>query len=290
MGWFEITICAAIMQAVRTALQKSVSGTLGAYAATFARYIYGLPIVAIYCFFILKEFPQLPVLYWFLCLLTGVCQIAATILMLRLMQSRNFTVGSVFAKTEALFVALIGGIFISQSLSLLVWLCIIIGFVGTLFLQKHFTLRSIQIFESSTWLGFACGFLFSITGISIYQGAEISGLPKLEGAALFLFITVSIQVIIMSIWGLFYQRDAIINVIKQPVQSIGIGITSALGSMGWFSAMSLIHPAYVKALGQIEMLFILLISHIIFHEKTRKREYIGIACILFAVIALTLYH
>ena len=49
-----------------------------------------------------------------------------------------------------------------------------------------------------------------------------------------------------------------------------IGLLSFLGSALWFSAFALQKVAFVKVLGQVEIIFAFIISHIFFKEKNKK--------------------
>ncbi|MGB0800028.1 MAG: EamA/RhaT family transporter, partial [Planktomarina sp.] len=53
------------------------------------------------------------------------------------------------------------------------------------------------------------------------------------------------------------------------------------GSLGWFTAFALQNVAYVKALGQVELVFSLAVSALIFGERLTLRE--GIALIVVGV-------
>jgi drug/metabolite transporter (DMT)-like permease len=61
-----------------------------------------------------------------------------------------------------------------------------------------------------------------------------------------------------------------------------------LGSVGWFTASSLQTVAYVKALGQIDFFFTLLITLKIFKESISMREYFGMFLIVVSVFVLLL--
>ncbi len=58
-----------------------------------------------------------------------------------------------------------------------------------------------------------------------------------------------------------------------------VSLTSALGSIGWFSAMALMDVAYVKTLGQIEVLFTIILAKVAMSKKTSTTDYIGLALI-----------
>ena len=67
-----------------------------------------------------------------------------------------------------------------------------------------------------------------------------------------------------------------------------VGFTSVVGSVGWFTAMSLQNAALVKTLGQTEFVVSLLITYLYFGEKISTREYLGIALIAISVIIVLL--
>ena len=69
-------------------------------------------------------------------------------------------------------------------------------------------------------------------------------------------------------------------------QTLLISISSCIGSIGWFTAMSLESVALVKTLGQVEVLFMLLISAFFFKEKLQRTDHGGLALIVLAAIAV----
>ncbi len=58
--------------------------------------------------------------------------------------------------------------------------------------------------------------------------------------------------------------------------------------MCWFYAMSIQNVAYVRALGQIELVFTILMTLIYFKEKISFREIIGICFILIGITVIIL--
>ena len=71
--------------------------------------------------------------------------------------------------------------------------------------------------------------------------------------------------------------------------SLFIGLTSALGSIGWFVAMTLERATYVKALGQIEFLLALAISVFFFKERTTRLELFGMSLVASGIVLLLVY-
>ena len=61
-----------------------------------------------------------------------------------------------------------------------------------------------------------------------------------------------------------------------------------LGSLGWFTAFTLQNAAYVKVLGQIELVFTVLASVFFFKEKISAAEGVGILLIVAGILILVL--
>ena len=107
--WISITIAAALFQNIRTTMQQKIRGILSVDGANFVRYLYGAPLALGMQAFLVwgtgREVPHIPIA--FLCLVTiaGLGQIIATSLMIHAFSLRNYAVGTVYSKTETLFVA-----------------------------------------------------------------------------------------------------------------------------------------------------------------------------------------
>jgi drug/metabolite transporter (DMT)-like permease len=68
--------------------------------------------------------------------------------------------------------------------------------------------------------------------------------------------------------------------------AILVGLSGMIGSACWFTAMTLQNAAYVRALGQIELVFTFIVSYIIFREKTNASEFLGILTLVFGILVL----
>jgi drug/metabolite transporter (DMT)-like permease len=67
-----------------------------------------------------------------------------------------------------------------------------------------------------------------------------------------------------------------------------IGVTSTLGSIAWFTAFALQNASYVRAVGQVEVVFTLLISVLYFRERINPLELAGIAATVAGVLLFRL--
>ena len=63
-----------------------------------------------------------------------------------------------------------------------------------------------------------------------------------------------------------------------------MSVCSFVASLGWFTAMTMQSVAIVKTLGQIEILFSLLISTYFFKEKLARTDHWGLCLVVIAAI------
>ena len=69
-----------------------------------------------------------------------------------------------------------------------------------------------------------------------------------------------------------------------------VGIAGGIASLGWFSAMTLQNAAYVKAVGQVELLFSFAVSVLVFRERSSGREVGGILLVSLGILLLLLWR
>jgi len=99
---------------------------------------------------------------------------------------------------------------------------------------------------------------------------------------------VGIQLVITLVWVCLKNYRELLVVMRKWRLSLFVGITSVVGSAGWFTAFTLERAAYVKTLGQLEFLITLLISILFFKETPNKTEFAGMAILVVGVLVLLL--
>ena len=67
-----------------------------------------------------------------------------------------------------------------------------------------------------------------------------------------------------------------------------VGLSGGLASIGWFNAFTLQNATYVRALGQIELVFTFIATLVFFREKVSRAEVAGILLITGAIILVLL--
>ena len=295
--WIPITIGAAIAQTLRFMLQKRLRGmALSTAGATFARFIYSSPLVAViavtYAMGTGQGLPELPSAFWPYALAGGASQILATMCVVALFSHRNFAIGITFKKTEVLLSAFFGFLILGDTFTLLTIIAMLIGLVGVLLLSDPpggVGRWHQRVFNRATALGLGAGVLFGISGNG-YRGASLSlgDGDVFYRAIITLAIVTALQTIAMALWLAWRQRGEIGRVIASWRVAGLVGITSMIGSICWFTAFTLQNAAYVNAVGQIELLFSLMIGAFVFGEKIGAREWQGLLLLTFSIVMLVL--
>lgn len=294
-AWVWITIAAALAQTLRFMLQKQLAGgRLSAAGATYARFLYSAPLVALLVWVYLsmsgQSVPATDARFWAFTLAGGLTQILATIAVVTLFSMRNFAVGITLKKTEVMQTALIGFILLGEVISLTGFIGIAIGFAGVLFLSKG-SGRGLALLRSgldrTALLGLLSGALFGVSGVA-YRGASLSldsGDVALRAAFTLACVTAA-QMIAMTLWLLIRDRAQIGKVLASWRTSGLVGVTSMLGSLCWFTAFTLQQAAYVNAVGQIELVFSVMASTLFFGETIRRREWIGMGLLALSILVI----
>jgi drug/metabolite transporter (DMT)-like permease len=96
-------------------------------------------------------------------------------------------------------------------------------------------------------------------------------------------------VLTLSLVGFKASKD-FLQLGKQWRLATFVGVTGVLGSIGWFTALTLEPAAVVKTLGQIEIVLALGISYLWFKERPTIREWQGIALIVLGVAGVLLSY
>ena len=291
--WVVIAIGAAFFQNVRSALQKHLKGRLSTTGVTFSRFVFAVPmIMVVLAVLVLVRGYELPVpnaRFGAFVAVGGISQITATALLVHLFGLRSFAVGTTFSKTETIQAALFGIVVLSDAITLMAGVALLVSLVGVVLLSSINGLRG-GVFNRGTRVGIASGTAFAVSGIS-YRGASLS----LESgdfiirATFTLACVLAFQTVIMAIWLKWKDPRQIGRVLQSWRVSALVGLAGGLASLGWFSAITLQNAAYVKAVGQIELLFTFAASVLIFRERSNRREVGGIILISLGILLLLLW-
>lgn len=287
-SWILFTLMAAFMQAWRNAFQKQLSTTVDVWGVTLARFIFGLPLAIIYIYSLYHFTPvttsvSFSVKFWVYVIIAGSSQILATALMVQLFKQKNYAIGVGLAKSEAILAAIIGVMFLSDHLSLYAWFGVLLGAIAVFLLSRgqQFTGFSPQ----TLIIGIGSGLCFAITSLLVREASlELTMLPNIHRASWVLLSVISFQCISMLIYLGLFSRQTLVAMWQRLGLTFKVSFCSFMASLGWFTAMSIMSVPIVKTLGQIEILFSLMISVFFFKEKLAKTEHWGLGLVVIAAI------
>ncbi|MHA7849232.1 EamA family transporter [Roseovarius sp.] len=296
-AWIILSVAAAAFQTLRFMLQKQLSiGTLSAGGATFARFAYSAPLVVLglagYLVWSGAALPARGGGFWAYALIGALMQVLATWCVVALFAARNFAVGITFKKTEVIQTALVGLLVLGDKISGLALAAIILGLVGVLVLSDNAGLPGLSLrrmMNRAVGLGIASGAFFAISAVA-YRGATLevaSDDPLLRAGVTLAVVTVS-QTIGLGAWLAWREAGQVRAVWGARRVALWMGVTSMGGSLCWFTAFTLQNAALVFAVGQIEVIFSLLVSWLVFREKLTLREAVGITLLTGSILALVL--
>jgi drug/metabolite transporter (DMT)-like permease len=295
--WIVATLAAASFQTARFMLQKMLAvGGLSATGATFARFFYSAPLIALLLGIALaargESLPDLPPAFWAFGAAGGLAQILATVFVVLTFRDRNFAVGITLKKTEVMQTVLVSLILLGEGVSIAAFACMLGGLWGVLLLSDpRGGTGSLwrRVANRAAAFGLASGVFFAVSGVC-YRGASLTldvEQPLMRAGVTLAAVTL-MQMAGMAAW-LRWREPGEIGRVAAAWRKAGlVGLSSMAGSFCWFTAFTLQNVAYVNALGQVELILSLLVSVLVFRERVSGRELAGIAVLGLSIVALIL--
>ena len=294
MNWIVVTIIAAFFQNLRSSFQKKINKEVSTIASTYVRFSFALPLAIILFFVYFKDFSVFVEVIkqpGFLIDVTmaSIFQVIFTFVLLYLFKFSNFVVGTSLSKTEVVQVAIFEYFILNEKLSKLGISGIIISTLGVIILSiKDLKLFLQNIFSKTTLIGLISG-LFLALSIVYFRSAALSlenFSSNFEKVITTLLFGLLIPTIILTIYLLLFEKNEFIKLYNDKYDCMLIGVGGFFASLSWFYAFTLIQASFVRAVGQIELLFSYFSSRYFFKEKVRVTEIIGIIIFVFGVTIL----
>ena len=296
MNWILVTVCGAFFQNLRSSLQKKLNKDISTIASTYVRFAFALPFAAILFFIFFRDLQILKEIliqpgFLFNIFMASIFQIIFTFFLLYLFNFSNFVVGTSLSKTEVIQVALFEYLILNEKLNKFGISGIIISTLGVILLSvKDLRLFLNNLFSKTTIVGLISGLFLGLS--VVYFRAAILTLENVGSnfgkAISALFIGLFIQTLILTLYLIFFEKSEFKKLYNDKYECILTGIAGLLASLSWFYAFTLIQSSFVRAVGQIELLFSYFSSRYMFKEKIRVTEIIGIIIFVIGVTILLL--
>jgi drug/metabolite transporter (DMT)-like permease len=288
--WALFTVLAAGGQAVRNALQRELTQTLGTVGATHVRFLYGLPFALVFFAAVMlvtgHPMPALTATWLGWTLVGALAQIVATAMLLFAMKERSFVLITALSKTEPVHVAIFGLVFLGDQLSVPLAAAIGLATLGVLIMSwpkqggELLSPRPILV-------GIASGAVFGLSAIGFRGGVKTLLVDNFVVAASTTLVAgLLIQVAVLTTFLLVRERATLTALFRAWRPSVRAGFMGAFASQMWFLAFALESAAKVRTLALVEIFFAQLISRSFFRQSLASREGLGILLIVAGVVLL----
>lgn len=292
--WIPLTVFAAAAQTVRNTAQRHLTAELGTLGATLVRFLYGMPVLAVWLVLILLlgDSPQ-PKLTWTFgawVVVAAISQMAGTALLLRAMEERSFAIGLVYSKSEVIQVAIFAVLFLGETLSTVAVVAIAVATLGVVLLSPRPPALSgtkRRSADSAAFYGLASGSAFAISVVG-FRGANLAleaGSPFLAAAET-LFWSQLLQAVLLCLWLLASNPAIVLGAFRQWRVSMFAGIAGAAASLANVTALALAPASQVRTLILIEVVFSYFVSRRTFRESMNRREMAGIVLVMVGVVLI----
>lgn len=291
--WIIVTLLASCLQIARTSEQHRIRSVLNTAEAGYVRFAYAFPVAALVSvvWFGGPGITPTPGLqFWLGIIGGGSAQILATVALLRSFELRGFAIGTVYTKTEVLFVGAGSALMLGEPLSGRAWLGAVICLSGVAWLaasQLDGSDRVLLIDPAAIFgVAAACGFALAAIGI---RAASTSIAGTVAERALFtLTLMLGFQTALQGIVLARSPESSLRRVASAWRPAVLIAGLSLSGSFAWAVAMTLQNAAKVRTLGQIEILLAFAIGIVVHHDTHRRSEYLASALAASGILLLVI--
>lgn len=288
--WIPFTLVGALGQVARNAMQRGLTKPLGTLGATHIRFLFGFPFAVVFLGSILVatgDHIGWPAPGFYPWLLAGsAAQIAGTALMLAAMNEHSFVVTTAYLKTEAIQAAAFGFVFLSDELTGLKLLGIVIATLGVVLTALRPGAKGFGSLRP-TLLGLFAASFMALSAVG-YRGAilNVEGVSFVTAASFSLSIALLLQTLALSAYLVVRKPGVMTAIFRLWKPSMFAGFMGAFASLFWFLAFALTPAANVRTLALVEVLIAQVAAHYGMKQSITVREFAGVVLILIGVTAL----
>ena len=284
MNWVIFTVLAAFFQNLRTSLQKRLNKNLSLVASAYVRFAFALPFALIVFLLNFRSLDIVQIIldqnnFIYYTFLGAIFQVIFTLLLLYLFKFSNFVVGTSLSKTEVIQIAIFEYIILKDKLNLFGIIGIIVATIGVIVITiKDVKLFFRNFFSKVTLIGLTTGLILGLS-VVYFRAAALSlenFSSNFDKAITTLFFGLFIQTAVVTTYLLIFEKSEFKKFYQNKVEICFTGLAGFLATLSWFFAFTLIQASFVRAVGQIEILFSYVSSKYLFKEKITFIEIMGI--------------
>ena len=273
-----------IRDSLRTSLQKRLNKNLSLVASAYVRFAFALPFAFIIFFINFRSLDIVQIIldqnnFIYYTFLGAIFQVIFTLLLLYLFKFSNFVVGTSLSKTEVIQIAIFEYIILKDKLNLFGIIGIIVATIGVIVITiKDVKLFFRNFFSKVTLIGLTTGLILGLS-VVYFRAAALSlenFSSNFDKAITTLFFGLFIQTAVVTTYLLIFEKSEFKKFYQNKVEICLTGLAGFLATLSWFFAFTLIQASFVRAVGQIEILFSYMSSKYLFKEKITFIEIMGI--------------
>lgn len=291
--WIAVTLAAAGFQIARTSAQHSLRSFLGVAEAGYCRFVFAFPMALLAALVWFSTGGTLPTpgldfVAW--TVTAGVLQIVATMALLQSFRLRDFAVGTIYSKTEVVFVSAASALFLGEAIGWIGWVGAVICLSGVAWLASAGDIRTALSagLDPAAWYGMAAALGFAVTAVAIRAAASGLDGPAVDRAGLTLTVILGIQTVVQGAALAVSPTSSVRRVLRSWPKAINVAALSLLGSAGWALAMTLENAAKVRTLGQVEIVLAFALGILVHGETHRRGDYVASAATVSGIVLMVL--
>lgn len=300
--WGILAIAAALAQTTRNAVAQTLSSRISPALNSWSRFTFCLPFAGLACLLTIARsgMPHLPGAFFGFCLATAATQLLGNVALVAAFREGSFGEAIVFHKLEVILTAIVGALFFAERPSVLGWVGIVVCAVGVVVINLardsggQLWRRALHLGRAGS-LALLCALLLVLASFALKEANRIISesnakipIGGFDAPVQTLFHTTWMEVSLLSLWITMREPDSFRSVGRYWRRMSLVGSTSFAASLCWFWAFSLTLVAYVKAVGQIEVIFAVALGIRVLGERTLIRQLPGVLMVLMGIVLVLL--
>ena len=302
--WVLLTVAGAFLQNLRSLLQRKLTEDLSVNGAAYVRFLFALPFAWLFLLLLSVQsgvaVPSPNTEFWLFVSVGAITQIVATSALVAAVSGAHFALGTALSKTEAVQAAVLSFLILGEGVTLRALAGITVSLIGVFLLSGNIRPRDLVQADRRVWFGVLAGTALALCAIC-YRGASLALLeppsasalnvsweifPNLLVAAFTLATAVTLQTLLMGFYLRIREPGQVSAVVSRWPLALPVGLIAMVASACWFTAMAMHNAAMVRAVGQIELLFTVITSVWLLHERVTRREVFAMALLVIGILML----
>ena len=288
MYWIGLSLLAALFQASRNAVMKSLGHRLDEYINVFGRFFFLLPFAAAAAWW--SGMPEIQPGFYLACILFGFSQTAATLFLSKALHIGNISMVVPLWRTSLIWLVVVSFFTLGETPSAMGLAGIGITLAGVYVLNisrvKISPWEPIRVLLTDKGQRYAlCSAIMYAPSVVTFKWAVLTSNVSFGTLGCYIAATLVVLPIVLKNSARHFRQ-----IPRLWKSFLSLGLFAALTNLTQGEAYRIQLSSYVEAVKQVEILFALAMGYVIFGERERMREIaLGAVIVLAGVVLLVLY-